>query len=57
MIQFKISGFNKTALQIAVERSNVQIVKLLLNNNKLDINQLSIFIQIFINIINIQEFE
>ena len=37
--------FYKTALYLAVEKENIEIIKLLLNNDKLDIN--------IINILNI----
>ena len=40
-IQYKI--FHKTALCIAIEKENIEIVKLLLMNEKLDINLLNIF--------------
>lgn len=39
--------FYKTALYVAVERFNIEIIKLLLTNNKLDTNLLCIQIQIF----------
>ena len=49
-MKFKIISFNeiikyfyKTALYLAVEKENIEIVKLLLNNNQLDINFLNIF--------------
>ena len=34
--------FNKTALYLAVEKENIEIVKLLLTNDKLDPNILNI---------------
>ena len=34
--------FYKTALYLAIEKENIEIVKLLLTNNKLDINQRNI---------------
>ena len=50
-MEFKIIPFNeiqnniiyKTALYLAVEKENIEIVKLLLTNDKLDINLLNIF--------------
>ena len=37
-MKFNIIYFNKTALYLAVEKENIEIVKLLLTHNKLDIN-------------------
>ena len=37
-MKFNIIDFNKTALYLAVEKENIEIVKLLLTNDKLDIN-------------------
>ena len=34
---------NKSALYLAIEKENIEIVKLLLTNDKLDINILNIF--------------
>lgn len=31
-------NFHKTALTIAIEKANIEIIKLLLTNNKLDVN-------------------
>lgn len=39
--------FNRTPLHIAIENNNNEIVKLLLENPKLDVNQESIFLSIF----------
>ena len=39
--------FNKTALCLAVEKENIEIVKLLLSNDKIDVNILNIFKQVF----------
>ena len=36
--------FYKTALYLAVEKGNIEIIKLLLSNDKLDINILNILI-------------
>ena len=36
-----------TALYLAVEKENIEIVKLLLTNDKLDINFLNIFLYLF----------
>ena len=41
-MKFQIK-IQKTALCIAIEKENIDIIKLLLNNDKLDINQLNIF--------------
>ena len=38
----------KTALYAAIEKENIEIVKLLLTNEKLDINILNIFKYIFL---------
>ena len=40
---FNIIYVCKTALYLAVEKENIEIVKLLLTNDKLDINLLNIF--------------
>ena len=37
-MKFNISYFYKTALYLAVEKENIEIVKLLSTNDKLDIN-------------------
>ena len=54
LIQFKIISLNeiftlinKTALYKAVEKQNIEIIKLLLSNDKLDINLLNILIFLF----------
>ena len=39
---FYIRWFYKTALFLAVEKENIEIVKLLLTNDKLDINIINI---------------
>ena len=38
---------NKTALYLAVEKENIEIINLLLNNDKVDVNILNIFNQVF----------
>ena len=38
---------NKTALIIAVEKENIEIIKLLINNEKTDVNIPSIILEIF----------
>ncbi len=40
--------FDKTALYLAIEKENIEIVKLLLSNEKLDINIINIFIFIYL---------
>ena len=40
-------NFNKTALQLAIENENIDIVKLLLNKPKIDVNILWVYILIF----------
>ena len=35
--------FDKTALYLAIEKENIEIVKLLLSNEKVDINIINIF--------------
>lgn len=40
--------FYKTALFIAVEQENVEMVKLLLAQHEIDVNSISVFIYIFI---------
>ena len=40
--------FYKGALYLAIEKENIEIIKLLLTNDRLDINIPSIFIKIFI---------
>ena len=42
----------KTALYLAVEKENIEIVKLLLTNDKIDINLTYITYRIFNNILN-----
>ena len=37
-MKFKRNMIYKTALFKAIEKENIEIIKLLLNNNKLDIN-------------------
>ena len=39
-----ISWFNKTVLYNAVEKENIEIIQLLLSNDKIDVNILNIFI-------------
>lgn len=41
-------NFNKTALQLAIENENIEIVKLLLNKPKIDVNILCVYILIFL---------
>ena len=43
----KIIWFSKTALYLAIEKENIEIVKLLLNNDQLDINLKYILNMIF----------
>ena len=50
LIKFRIISFNeiiiqfyKTALYMAVEKENIEIVNLLLNNNKIDVNIINIY--------------
>ena len=40
-----ISRINKTALYHAVEKENIEIIQLLLSNDKIDVNILNIFIK------------
>ena len=54
-MKFKIISFNeiiiriyKTALYLAVEKENVDIIKLLLSNDKIDINILNILLLFYI---------
>ena len=42
-MKFKYNKIYKTALCFAVERENIEIVKLLLNNDKINVNFLNIF--------------
>ena len=58
-IQFKIIYFNKitiqfykTVLYTAVEKENIEIIKLLLANDKINVNTLNILIFIFNEIKN-----
>ena len=46
-----LNAIYKTALYCAVEQRNIEIINLLLTNDKLDINILNILIQIVINIV------
>ena len=46
---FNIKIIYKTALYLAVEEGNIEIVKLLLTNDKLDINLGYIFLNILYN--------
>ena len=39
--------FNKTSLYLAIEKGNVEIVKLLLTNDNLDVNIMNILIDFF----------
>ena len=43
---------NKTPLYFAVEKGNIEIIKLLLQNNEIDVNILNIFISFFNKIKN-----
>ena len=43
-----ISRINKTALYHAVEKENIEIIQLLLSNDKIDVNILNILPTIFI---------
>ena len=43
-----ISWINKTALYHAVEKENIEIIQLLLSNDKIDVNILNILCPIFI---------
>ena len=43
--------FNKSALQIAIENENIEIVKLLLGRKEIDVNFLFILFKIFINFV------
>lgn len=45
-----IKIFDISALYTAVEKENIDIIKLLFTNNKLDINFLNIIINIFIKL-------
>ena len=40
--------FDKTALYLAIEKENIEIVKLLLSNEKIDVNIINIFIFIYL---------
>ena len=42
-MKFKYNVIYKTALYLAVEKENIEIIKLLLTNDKLDINLINIF--------------
>ena len=46
--------FNKTPLFWAIEKENVDIVKLILSNKNIDVNALNILNQYFLNIIYIK---
>lgn len=46
LFDLKLFIFNKTALHLAVEKENTEMVKILLTNNNLDINVLSIYFNI-----------
>ena len=35
-MKFKIQKFNKTALHIAVEKENIEMIRLLLSNSKIN---------------------
>ena len=48
-----ITKFDKTAIYYAIEKENIEIIKLLLANNKLIINIINISIYIIFKIINI----
>ena len=45
-----ISRINKTALYHAVEKENIEIIQLLLSNNKIDVNILNIYPQYLYNL-------
>ena len=46
MVFFSI--FYKTALYLAIEKENIEMVKLLLTNDKIDVNEVyTVYIQIF----------
>lgn len=47
---FQIKKLNKTALYIAVENENIEIIKALLKNNKIDLNLPAIIIYFFIKL-------
>lgn len=42
-----INAINKTALFVAVENGNIDIVKLLLSNNNIDVNIINTIINLF----------
>lgn len=42
------SKFNKTALFLAVERENIEIIKLFIANDKLDVNILNVFVILYL---------
>lgn len=49
-MQFSLIFFNKTALQVAIERGNPDIVKMILERPETDVNAKSILITIFYTI-------
>lgn len=50
-MKFYIFFLNKSPFYAAVEKENIQIIKLLLTKEKLDINMLNISAKIYFNII------
>lgn len=49
MKKFKICMFQKTALCLAIEKKNIEIIKYLLSNKRIDVNIRNIFFGIQYN--------
>ena len=47
-MKFLFYFFSKTALFLAIEKNNYEIVKLLIDNDKIDINSFYVFIKILL---------
>lgn len=47
-MKFQFAIFHKTSIHIAVEKENIEIIKLLLANQSIDVNILNILMKIII---------
>lgn len=56
LYNFKIQFFYETPLNIAVGKEYLEIVKLLLSRDDINVNQKSVFTIIFLNIISLKFF-
>ena len=51
LMKFIIKLYNKTALIIAIEKENIEIIQILLADPKIDVNKYYILIYYYFNII------